>query len=87
MKNEYFIANGFIKCYSDISANLVYNSIAKHKNKNNAQLRALKIIIMQCLSTSTAAFNSSIPLQIVFKQCSLATPDFRELEAEKLCQN
>lgn len=33
MKNEYCIANGFIKCYSDISANLVYNSIAKHKNK------------------------------------------------------
>ena len=22
MKNEYFIANGFIKCYSDISASL-----------------------------------------------------------------
>lgn len=66
MKNEHFIANGFIKCYSDISANLVYNSIAKHKNKKKiAQLRALKITIMQCLSTSTAAFNSSIPLQMV----------------------
>lgn len=60
MKNECFIANGFIKCYSDISANLVYNSIAKHKKK--AQLRALKITIMQCVST--AAFYSSIPLQI-----------------------
>lgn len=65
MKNEYLIANGFMKCYSDISANLLYNSIAKHKNKKKAQLRALKITIMQCLSTSTAAFNSSISLQMV----------------------
>lgn len=58
-----FFANGFIKCYSDISANLVYNSITKHKNKKKkTQQRALKITIMQCLST--AAFYSSIPLQI-----------------------
>lgn len=34
MKKEYFIANSFIKCYSDIPASLIYNSTDKHKNEN-----------------------------------------------------
>jgi len=34
MKNEYFFANDFIKCNSDISASLMHRSIAKRKNEN-----------------------------------------------------
>lgn len=65
MKNEYFIANGFIKCSSDLPASLIYNTIAKQKNmKAKCRAKALKITVTQCLSTSTGNIKPPIPLQV-----------------------
>lgn len=65
MKNEYFIANGFIKCSSDLPASLIYNTTAKQKNmKAKCRAKVLKITVTQCLSTGTGNVKPTIPLQV-----------------------